>query len=124
MLANQGLYLGAAIPLVGAIIDAQQREVAHALFGLTLATCIYTPVTVPLLTPARQRAYKPASARGAANRNRFCRDLTSSIEAQHPVTTTPGPRAFAVMNLRGPHLSRVWPIPKDRFGKANGEERT
>ena len=51
MLANQGLYLGAAIPLVGAVIEAQQRGAALALFGLTLATCIYTLVTVPLFTP-------------------------------------------------------------------------
>ena len=51
MLANQGLYLGAALPLVGAIIETQQRGAASALFGLTLATCIYTLVTVPLFTP-------------------------------------------------------------------------
>ena len=51
MLANQGLYLGAAIPLVGAVIETQQRGAAFALFGLTLATCIYTLVTVPLFTP-------------------------------------------------------------------------
>jgi hypothetical protein len=51
MLANQGLYLGAAIPLVGAVIEAQQRGAAFALFGLTLATCVYTLVTVPLFTP-------------------------------------------------------------------------
>ena len=51
MLANQGLYLGAAIPLVGAVIETQQRGTAFALFGLTLATCIYTLVTVPLFTP-------------------------------------------------------------------------
>ncbi len=51
MLANQGLYLGAAIPLVGAFIAAQEPDAARALFGLTLATCIYTLVTVPLFTP-------------------------------------------------------------------------
>jgi hypothetical protein len=51
MLANQGLYLGAAIPLVGVAIEAHQRGAASALFGLTLATCVYTLVTVPLLTP-------------------------------------------------------------------------
>ena len=51
MLANQGLYLGAAIPLVGAVIETQQPGTAHALFWLTLATCIYTLVTVPLFTP-------------------------------------------------------------------------
>ncbi len=51
MLANQGLYLGAAIPLVGAVMEPQQRGAAFALFGLTLVTCIYTLVTVPLLTP-------------------------------------------------------------------------
>ncbi len=51
MLANQGLYLGAAIPLVGAVIETQQRGAAFALFGRTLATCIYPLVTVQLFTP-------------------------------------------------------------------------
>ena len=51
MLANQGLYLGVAIPLVGAVIETLQRGMAFALFGLTLATCIYTLVTVTLFTP-------------------------------------------------------------------------
>ena len=51
MLANQGLYLGAALALVGDVIEAQQRGAAFALFGLTLATCVYTLVTVPLFTP-------------------------------------------------------------------------
>ncbi len=51
MLANQGLYLGAAIALVGAFLVTQQREAGIALFWLTLATCVYTLVTVPLFTP-------------------------------------------------------------------------
>ena len=51
MLANQGLYLGAAIALVGALIEVRQRGAALALFGLTLATCIYTVATVPFFTP-------------------------------------------------------------------------
>jgi hypothetical protein len=51
MLANQGLYLGAALPLVGAVIEAHQHGAAFALFGLTLATCAYSLVTVPLFTP-------------------------------------------------------------------------
>ena len=51
MLANQGLYLGAAIALVGAIVEARQRSAAFALFGITLATCVYTLTTVPLFTP-------------------------------------------------------------------------
>ena len=51
MLANQGLYLGAAIPIVGAVIEARQHRAALALLALTLATCVYTLVTVPLLTP-------------------------------------------------------------------------
>jgi hypothetical protein len=51
MLANQGLYLGAALPLVGAAIEAHQRGAAHALFWLTLATSAYSLVTVPLFTP-------------------------------------------------------------------------
>jgi hypothetical protein len=51
MLANHGLYLGAAIPLIGAVIEVQQRCAALALFGLSLATCVYTLVTVPLFNP-------------------------------------------------------------------------
>ncbi len=51
MLANQGLYLGAAIAIVGALIEFRQHGAALALFGLTLATCVYTLVTVPLFTP-------------------------------------------------------------------------
>ena len=50
MLAAQGLYLGAAIPLTGAIIESRQPGTAHALFWLTLATCIDTLVTVPIFT--------------------------------------------------------------------------
>ena len=51
MLANHGLYLGAVMPLVGAAIETQQPGTAHTLFWLTLATCIYTLVTVPIFTP-------------------------------------------------------------------------
>ena len=51
MLAAQGLYLGAAIPLVGAVIETRQPGTAHALFWLTLATCLYSLVTVPIFTP-------------------------------------------------------------------------
>ena len=51
MLANQGMYLAAAIAFVGAVMKAHQQRGAFALFALTLATCVYTLVTVPLLTP-------------------------------------------------------------------------
>jgi hypothetical protein len=51
MLAAQGLYLGAAIALVGAIAEAQQRGGGRAFFALTLATCLYTLVTVPIFNP-------------------------------------------------------------------------
>jgi hypothetical protein len=50
MLANQGMYLAAAVPLVGAIAEMHQRGTGYTLFWLTLATCLYTLVTVPLLT--------------------------------------------------------------------------
>ncbi len=50
MLANEGMYLGAAVPLIGAIVDRRQRGTARTLFGLTLANCVYTLVTVPLFT--------------------------------------------------------------------------
>lgn len=65
MLANQGLYLGAALPLVGAVIEAHQRGAGHALFWLTLATCAYTLVTVPLFTP-RDSAHAIPRALAAA----------------------------------------------------------
>jgi hypothetical protein len=51
MLAAQGLYLGATIAIVGAVIEARQPGAGFLLFGLTLATCIYTLVTVPIFTP-------------------------------------------------------------------------
>jgi hypothetical protein len=50
MLANQGMYLAAAVPLVGAIAEMHQRGTGHAMFWLTLATCLYTAVTVPIFT--------------------------------------------------------------------------
>lgn len=50
MLANQGMYLAAAVPLVGAIAEIHQRGTGHTMFWLTLATCVYTMVTVPVLT--------------------------------------------------------------------------
>lgn len=50
MLANQGMYLAAAVPLVGAIAEMHQRGTGHPLFWLTLATCVYTIVTVPIFT--------------------------------------------------------------------------
>lgn len=50
MLANQGMYLAAAVPLVGAIAELHQHGAGHVLFWLTLATCVYTMITVPLLT--------------------------------------------------------------------------
>lgn len=51
MLANEGMYVAAAVAIIGAVMKAQQPRAASALFALTLATCVYTIVTVPLLTP-------------------------------------------------------------------------
>ena len=51
MLANQGMYLAAAVAFMGAVMKAHQQRGAFALFALTLATCVYPLVTVPLLTP-------------------------------------------------------------------------
>jgi hypothetical protein len=50
MLANQGMYLAAAVPLLGAIAELHQRGAGYLLFWLTLATCLYTMITVPILT--------------------------------------------------------------------------
>lgn len=51
MLANQGMYLAAAVPFVGAIGELRQHGAGYVLFWLTLATCAYTMITVPILTP-------------------------------------------------------------------------
>jgi hypothetical protein len=50
------------MPLVGAVIEIHQRGAAFALFGLTLATCVYTLDTVPLLTPRDSAHVIPALA--------------------------------------------------------------
>lgn len=50
MLANQGMYLAAAVPLVGAFAELRQHGTGTVLFWLTLATCVYTMITVPILT--------------------------------------------------------------------------
>lgn len=51
MLANEGMYLAAAVALIGAVMKSHQQRGASVLLSLTLATCVYTIVTVPLLTP-------------------------------------------------------------------------
>lgn len=51
MLANQGMYLAGAIGVVGAVMETKERGSGVPFFGLTLATCIYTLVTVPIITP-------------------------------------------------------------------------
>jgi hypothetical protein len=50
MLANQGMYLAAAVALVGAIAELHQHGTGHVLLWLTLASCVYTVMTVPVLT--------------------------------------------------------------------------
>jgi hypothetical protein len=52
MLANEGMYVAAAAAFIGAVMKMNQQRGASALFVLTLATCVYTLVTVPLLTPS------------------------------------------------------------------------
>lgn len=52
MLANQGMYFAAIIALLGAVMKTHQQHGAFALLALTLATCIYTLITVPLITPS------------------------------------------------------------------------
>ena len=51
MLANEGMYFAAAVAVVGAVMKAHQQRGASAPLVLTLVTCVYTLVTVPLLTP-------------------------------------------------------------------------
>lgn len=50
MLANQGMYLAAAVPLLGAIAEMHERGSGHMWFRLTLASCVYTMITVPVFT--------------------------------------------------------------------------
>jgi hypothetical protein len=50
MLANQGMYLAAAVPWLGAIAETHQRGSGHMLFWLTLVSCVYTMITVPIFT--------------------------------------------------------------------------
>jgi hypothetical protein len=59
MLANRSHCLGAAIPLVGAVSETRQPGTAHPLLWLTLATCLYSLVTVPLFNPRDSRHAVP-----------------------------------------------------------------
>lgn len=72
MLANQGMYLAAATALVGAIVEAQQRGAGQALFGLTLATCVYTLATVPVFTPRDSAHAIPRAIAGVLIVIGFC----------------------------------------------------
>ena len=79
MLANEGMYFAAAVAIVGAVMKAHQQRGASALLALTLATCLYTCVTVPLLTPARYRACDSACPGGGAHRARLLPGLIQSF---------------------------------------------
>ena len=51
LLANQGLYFAGFTAVVGAVYINKQPQAANAIELLCLLTCIYTLITVPLLTP-------------------------------------------------------------------------
>jgi len=51
LLANQGLYFAGVAATLGAIYVDTQSQAANAIEVLCLLTCIYTVVTVTMLTP-------------------------------------------------------------------------
>ena len=51
LLANQGLYFAGLAAVVGAVYVDTQPQAANAIEALCLLTCVYTVVTVPVLTP-------------------------------------------------------------------------
>lgn len=51
LLANQGLYFAGLAAVIGAIYIDTQPKAANAVEILCFLTCVYTVVTVPVLTP-------------------------------------------------------------------------
>jgi len=51
LLANQGLYFAGFTALIAAVYINTQPQAAKAIELLCLLTCVYTLITVPLLTP-------------------------------------------------------------------------
>lgn len=52
MLANEGMYMAVIVACIGSVMKLNQQRGGNALLVLTLLTCVYTLVTVPLLTPS------------------------------------------------------------------------
>jgi hypothetical protein len=51
MLANAGLYFTALIALAGAYLQAVSRYAANLVMAIALLACLYSVVTVAVLTP-------------------------------------------------------------------------
>jgi hypothetical protein len=51
LLANQGLYFAGFAAWVGVVYSNTQPQAAQAIELLCLLTCVYTLITVPVLTP-------------------------------------------------------------------------
>jgi hypothetical protein len=51
LLANQGLYFAGFAALIGAAYINTQPQAAKAIELMCLLTCVYTLITVPVLTP-------------------------------------------------------------------------
>jgi hypothetical protein len=51
LLANQGLYFAAVAAFIGAVYIDTQPQAANVIEILSLLTCAYTVITVPVVTP-------------------------------------------------------------------------
>ena len=63
MLANAGLYFTSIFAFAGAYLDAMAPGASRIVMTVSLAACLYSVVTIPLITP---KDWKHAILRGAA----------------------------------------------------------
>ena len=63
MLANAGLYFTSIFALSGAYLDAVAPRVSRIVMTVSLAACLYSAVTIPLITP---KDWRHAILRGVA----------------------------------------------------------
>ena len=55
MLANAGLYFTSLFAFAGAYLTWRSAPAAHLVMGIALLACLYSVVTIPLLTPSDWR---------------------------------------------------------------------
>ena len=63
MLANAGLYFTSIFALSGAYLDTLAPRASRIVMTVSLASCLYSAVTIPLMTP---KDWKHAILRGVA----------------------------------------------------------